>query len=147
MASFDGQRESSSKTTPPLGQQIPPAAQRTPLHTRLTEIDAEMAYLQAQLERLTVECKPAAAALDSIVYLQVRLERLTVERKSIAAALDSIIYPILTIPPEITAEIFIHYVALDEWVELHKSASGPLLLVSICRSWHSIALNLRRLWA
>jgi hypothetical protein len=121
MASSEGRQGISLQANRPLGQQIPPA-QCTSLHTRLAEIDAEMADLQA------------------------RLKRLTVERRPIATTLDAIIYPILTIPPEITAEIFIHYVALDEWVELHNCASRPLLLASICSVWRLIALNLRSIW-
>jgi hypothetical protein len=80
----------------------------TSARTRLAEIDAEIADLEARLKCLTVERRPIARAPNAIVYL------------------------ILTLPPEITAEIFILYVALDEWVDLRDSASGP-------SSWRAFA--------
>ncbi|KAJ6509125.1 hypothetical protein DFH09DRAFT_861760, partial [Mycena vulgaris] len=87
------------------------------------------------------------AEIDAeITELQARLSHLAVTRKPLADALESIVYPILTLPPEITAEIFIHYCALSPWTILHESRSGPLLLANICRTWRGIAINLRSIW-
>ncbi|KAJ7877814.1 hypothetical protein B0H13DRAFT_2546096 [Mycena leptocephala] len=44
--------------------------------------------------------------------------------------LDSMVHPVLTIPPELTAEIF----------------GAPLLLASICREWRFLALSTCALW-
>ncbi|KAF7348960.1 F-box domain-containing protein [Mycena venus] len=56
------------------------------LRDRLAEIDEEMADLQMQLGRLAAERKPIVEALQSVTY------------------------PVLALPPEITAEVFIQYV-------------------------------------
>ncbi|KAK7001868.1 F-box domain-containing protein [Favolaschia claudopus] len=107
------------------------------LRARLGDIDAELAELRA------------------------RVETLSAERKLIAAALDSVVYPILTLPIEITSEIFTHHVdglqdsevADDEdsrlcLVELESATSaGPLFLAQICRTWRAIALNMPSLWS
>ncbi|KAJ6509102.1 hypothetical protein DFH09DRAFT_1436700 [Mycena vulgaris] len=103
--------------------QAPHSPPATALRIRLAEIDSEIGELQARLDHLAVTRKPVADALESIVY------------------------PILTVPPEITTEIFIHYIALNPLVDLHDSRSGPLLLASICRTWRSIAINLRPIWS
>ncbi|KAK7063466.1 hypothetical protein R3P38DRAFT_2818663 [Favolaschia claudopus] len=107
------------------------------LRARLGEIDAELAELHT------------------------RIETLSAERKPIAATLDSIVYPILTLPVEITSEIFTHHVyglqdpevADDDGsrlclVELGTATSaGPLLLAQICRTWRVIALDTPSLWS
>ncbi|KAJ6535723.1 hypothetical protein B0H19DRAFT_1271446 [Mycena capillaripes] len=107
---------------------------RTPrgLRSRLAEIDAEMADLHA------------------------RFAHLATERKPIVEALRSVIYPVLNLPAEITAEIFMQYVTSAQigghdpniphapgWV----APCGPLLLASVCRAWRDIALALRPIWS
>ncbi|KAJ7232155.1 hypothetical protein B0H12DRAFT_202057 [Mycena haematopus] len=52
-------------------------------------------------------------------------------------------YPVLTLPPEITAEIFKW--SLGAPVRLHSSAA-PLLLTRICRDWRTLALSTPALW-
>ncbi|KAF8188259.1 hypothetical protein K438DRAFT_1936367 [Mycena galopus ATCC 62051] len=107
---------------------IPPRA----LRNRLAEIDEETADLQEKLRRLAAERKP------------------------IAEALQSVIYPILTLPTEITAEVFIQYVDNPQiggtdpniphapgWIP----GRSPLLLASVCRAWRDIALALRPIWS
>ncbi|KAJ7640042.1 hypothetical protein DFH06DRAFT_630186 [Mycena polygramma] len=103
-----------------------------PQRTRLAEIDAEMADLQG------------------------RLVRLAAERKPLVEALRSVIYPILSLPSEITAEIFLQYFNRADiggtdpnlphapgWIP----PCGPLLLASVCRAWREIALALRPIWS
>ncbi|KAJ6605404.1 hypothetical protein DFH09DRAFT_1067677 [Mycena vulgaris] len=99
-----------------ISSSAPPPTDNTSLRTRLAEIDAQMEQLQKRLDEL-------AAA-----------------RKPISDALASIVYPILTLPPEITGEIFMHYVAAGavtagdaSLIELHNSDGGPLLLWSRLR--------------
>ncbi|KAK7063509.1 F-box domain-containing protein [Favolaschia claudopus] len=97
---------------------------------RLYEIDAEIDVLDAQLARLRAE------------------------RKIVTATLDSIVYPILTLPVEITSEIFMQYLDAvfagqvgPPRVELRKArTSGPLVLSRVCRAWRSIAINTPLLW-
>ncbi|KAJ7159469.1 hypothetical protein C8R46DRAFT_860080, partial [Mycena filopes] len=88
------------------------------LRAALTEIDAEFAALRA------------------------RVEELTAARKSIVDALKAIVYPILTIPVEITVEIFLQ--CIDRAPEI---SGTPLALASVCKQWRAIALNLQPMWS
>ncbi|KAJ7862824.1 hypothetical protein B0H13DRAFT_2566028 [Mycena leptocephala] len=91
-----------------------------------------------------------------VADLQTRLGRLAAERKPIEEALKSVIYPVLTLPPEITAEIFMHCVdsahigGSDPDVPNapgETGGCGPLLLAGICHAWRDIALALRPIWS
>ncbi|KAJ7160927.1 hypothetical protein C8R46DRAFT_810570, partial [Mycena filopes] len=73
-----------------------------------------------------------------------RRRRLTEEKIAIQKSLDSIIYPILTIPFEITVEIFVH--CLPEFPNHPNAAVAPMLLARICRQWRNIACSTPRLW-
>ncbi|KAJ7277372.1 hypothetical protein C8J57DRAFT_184867 [Mycena rebaudengoi] len=57
---------------------------------------------------------------------------------------DQIQYPILTLPSEITAEIFLRCLP-DGNVPPHPS-NAPLLLLVICTSWRDLALSTPALW-
>lgn len=66
------------------------------------------------------------------------------------AKLDGIGYPILTLPNEITSEIFLW--CLPESLSsvtgtLGRPFHAPMLLIHICRAWRSIAISTPRLWA
>ncbi|KAJ7452657.1 hypothetical protein FB451DRAFT_1100777 [Mycena latifolia] len=94
------------------------------LRARLTQIDAEMNQLGAKLDELAAVRKPVADALDAMIY------------------------PVLTIPPEIIADVFMAYVApSDDATRRTRGARGPLLLAHVCSAWRAIALNLPSLWS
>ncbi|KAJ7889743.1 hypothetical protein B0H13DRAFT_2666111 [Mycena leptocephala] len=97
-----------------------------------------------------------AAIDDEMTELRARLRRLDAERRPIVDALRSVVYPVLTLPTEVVAEVFLQYVdsaqiGADDpniphapgWIE----PCGPLLLASVCRAWREIALALRPLWS
>ncbi|KAJ6569331.1 hypothetical protein B0H19DRAFT_1256974 [Mycena capillaripes] len=113
----------------PTGPSCPAVSSNTlsnhVLRVRLAEIDGEMAELQ------------------------VRLDQLATARIPIANALETIVYPILTIPPEITSEIFRQYVAEYplHLPDSYTDSCGPPLLASICGAWRHIALNLQVIWS
>ncbi|KAF7370149.1 F-box domain-containing protein [Mycena sanguinolenta] len=70
------------------------------------------------------------------------------EKAIIENSLRLIIYPILTIPVEITSEIFLHCLAAIETALSRPSTQlAPLLLGRICRTWRDIAYTSPRLWA
>ncbi|KAJ7139224.1 hypothetical protein C8R44DRAFT_975122, partial [Mycena epipterygia] len=86
--------------------------------------------------------------------LRAKLDQLAMSRKPIVVALDSIMSQtsiplVLTLPPEITAEIFIHDAAGPHDLHENGPLPRPLLLASICREWRHIALNssLPSIWA
>ncbi|KAJ7093277.1 hypothetical protein B0H15DRAFT_905142 [Mycena belliarum] len=67
------------------------------------------------------------------------MARLRNKKKAILQSLDAIVYPVVTVPPEIISEIFLHYV--------YGQPSGhPSTLTSICRSWRATALSTPGLW-
>ncbi|KAJ6505685.1 hypothetical protein C8R47DRAFT_1209648 [Mycena vitilis] len=91
---------------------------------------------------------------DEIAKLHKRLARLATERKPIVDALRSVVYPVLSLPPEITAEIFLQYFNGAEIggliyprVKAWPPPGGPLPLAGICRAWRGIALALHPIWA
>ncbi|KAJ7747762.1 hypothetical protein B0H16DRAFT_1461854 [Mycena metata] len=66
--------------------------------------------------------------------------------------MDSSVYPVLTLPTEITSEIFVWCLppTLPELDSESKngpqSALPPLLFLWVCREWRAIALSTPRLW-
>ncbi|KAK7063523.1 F-box domain-containing protein [Favolaschia claudopus] len=110
---------------------------RSAFRARLAEIDSELDEL-AELHART----------------SARIEQLETTRKPVASALDSIVYPILTLPVEMTSEIFAHYfneVLSDvDGLPLCKLRTardgGPLILSQVCRAWRNIAINTHSMW-
>ncbi|KAJ7457094.1 hypothetical protein FB451DRAFT_1275921 [Mycena latifolia] len=88
---------------------------------------------------------PTTDPMDSLALLSVSESpqpppmHSCVERKSLGAPL------ILTIPPEITAQIFAH--CLPSSPSRPKIDRAPLLLGRICRDWRNIVLDSPELWA
>ncbi|KAJ6551502.1 hypothetical protein B0H19DRAFT_171959 [Mycena capillaripes] len=67
------------------------------------------------------------------------------KRASMQAQLDAGIYPVLTLPPEVVSEIFIHCLS-DTRARLNV-AEAPLLLCNVCRAWRDIAIATPPLWS
>ncbi|KAJ7658177.1 hypothetical protein DFH06DRAFT_1131185 [Mycena polygramma] len=91
---------------------------------------------------------------NEIAELHKRLAHLATERKPIVEALRSAVYPVLSLPPEITAEIFLQYFNGAEIggliyprVKAWPPPGGPLPLAGICRAWRDIALALHPIWS
>ncbi|KAJ7471748.1 hypothetical protein FB451DRAFT_305972 [Mycena latifolia] len=88
----------------------------------------------------------------SSVRLRTRLEEieeqillLQDEREDITATLTSAAYPILSLPVEITSEIFLQ--CLDGRPIKPDLLQVPLVLTRVCSAWRKIALNIPRLWS
>ncbi|KAJ7850868.1 hypothetical protein B0H13DRAFT_2400783 [Mycena leptocephala] len=73
----------------------------------------------------------------AIARLEAQLAALCAERDQIRG---SLCYPILSLPTEITIEIFMRYAAFH-------GIGAPLLLASVCRLWRAIAFSTGELWA
>ncbi|KAF8182104.1 hypothetical protein K438DRAFT_2020913 [Mycena galopus ATCC 62051] len=87
----------------------------------------------------------------SIDELKLRLETLEAIRLPIQRQLDSVVYPVLTLPPEITSDIFLE--CLPPVPDLDSSAKAglaalraPLLFLQICSAWRRVASSTPRLW-
>ncbi|KAJ7257073.1 hypothetical protein C8J57DRAFT_1235350 [Mycena rebaudengoi] len=97
---------------------------RSELRTQISELDARILALEDSL---------AAAARR--------------EREELNSRLGDYKYPILTLPVEITSEIFIAFLPVypkcpDPMIRL----LSPTLLGQVCRNWREIAFETPRLW-
>jgi len=94
------------------------------------------------------ELRARAVHLDAeIVRAQARLDELIAQRHAVQTQLDSIVYPVLSLPPEITSEIFVDCLFLEGHpIESLRFNYIPLLVTSICRTWRKIALSTPQLW-
>ncbi|KAJ7088201.1 hypothetical protein C8R43DRAFT_964958 [Mycena crocata] len=91
-----------------------------------------------------------------MAQLHDKLRRLAQAREPILASLQSVSYPVTTLPTEITAEIFLHYVDSAHiggvggpipYAPRLKGGHGPLVLASVCRVWRDVALGLQSIWS
>ncbi|KAJ7122632.1 hypothetical protein C8R43DRAFT_1032164 [Mycena crocata] len=81
-----------------------------------------------------------------ILELKRSLSALRREKRLAQERLASYAYPVLTLPNEITSEIFLHFIPV---YPLHPSIKGllsPTLLTHICRQWRNTALTTPALW-
>ncbi|KAJ7635357.1 hypothetical protein FB45DRAFT_1143584 [Roridomyces roridus] len=96
--------------------------------------------------RTRMRCR--LSELDSLIAV------LTAERDALQAQSDTIVYPVLSLPPEITSEIFEGSIGIDDSVSITVGqrimpvvgANTPLLLTHICREWRQIAPSNPALW-
>ncbi|KAF7367572.1 F-box domain-containing protein [Mycena sanguinolenta] len=87
------------------------------------------------------------ANLDTdILVLERSLSALRSQRDRVQERLDSYIYPVLTLPNEIIAEIFVHYIPIYPLCPPAQGFDSPTLLTQICRKWRDIALATPALW-
>ncbi|KAJ6477833.1 hypothetical protein C8R47DRAFT_1051438 [Mycena vitilis] len=96
-------------------------------------------HLRQDLAQLEEQCYYPAGDLDWGARRELQ-ERITAAR----LLLGEIVYPVLTLPPEITSEIFVQAV---NPLPNASSRSAPLLFLRICRLWRAIALSTPCLWA
>ncbi|KAJ7368784.1 hypothetical protein DFH08DRAFT_727614 [Mycena albidolilacea] len=94
------------------------------------------AALRAQISDLSSAISRQQELLDD---MQTRLEHLQNQ-------LDSIAYPVLTLPPEMTSEIFIHCLPAKRDIDVVNPEEAPLLLMHVCRAWRHIAISTPALW-
>ncbi|KAJ7663948.1 hypothetical protein DFH06DRAFT_337091 [Mycena polygramma] len=78
---------------------------------------------------------------QAIPELQAELDQLIQERRALRREVLS--YPILTLPTELTCEIFVNCVSGRV---MPSPLTAPLLLAQICSQWRVIAFSLPELW-
>ncbi|KAJ6505012.1 hypothetical protein C8R45DRAFT_543796 [Mycena sanguinolenta] len=95
---------------------------------------------------------PAQAQRDRLVEIaseiarhQTQIARLEQEGSALEDSLSRVIYPVLTLPNEITARIFVH--CLPNHGERPSPQAAPLLPAQICRHWRAVALATCELWS
>ncbi|KAF8145292.1 hypothetical protein K438DRAFT_564123 [Mycena galopus ATCC 62051] len=81
-----------------------------------------------------------------ILDLERSLFALRTQKQMAQERLDSFKYPVLTLPNEITAEIFIHFLPIYPRCPRFIGLYSPTLLAQICHHWREIALETPILW-
>ncbi|KAJ7639337.1 hypothetical protein FB45DRAFT_425045 [Roridomyces roridus] len=77
-----------------------------------------------------------------------RLQEMRAQLHPLQLRLDALTYPVLTLPLEITSEIFLHCLpVVHSGVDGISTSEAPLLLLRICRQWRRIALSTPALWS
>ncbi|KAJ7108138.1 hypothetical protein C8R44DRAFT_636666, partial [Mycena epipterygia] len=67
------------------------------------------------------------------------------ERDQLEVSLQRVAYPVLTLPAEITSQIFVG--CLPDHGRVRPSPkTAPLSLLRVCRAWREIALSTCQLW-
>ncbi|KAJ6463980.1 hypothetical protein C8R45DRAFT_505504 [Mycena sanguinolenta] len=81
-----------------------------------------------------------------ILDLENTLQTLRDARNSLQQRLDGYTYPVLTLPPEIVADIFGHYLPPYPLCSRAFGPRSPTTLGRICHSWREIAFSTPTLW-
>ncbi|KAJ7257017.1 hypothetical protein C8J57DRAFT_1649148, partial [Mycena rebaudengoi] len=81
-----------------------------------------------------------------ILSLQKSLDAARRQRENLQSRLDDRPYPVLTLPVEITSEIFIHFLPKYPLCPPLTGLLSPALLGQIFRKWREIAFNTPGLW-
>ncbi|KAJ7162304.1 hypothetical protein C8R46DRAFT_1353275 [Mycena filopes] len=88
-----------------------------------------------------------ASRIDSeIAALRAQLDNLLTDRAVVQKELDAITYPVLTLPFEITSNIFRSTLGPRDPGDPEAAQRTSLLLGHICRLWRQIALATPELW-
>ncbi|KAJ7648639.1 hypothetical protein DFH06DRAFT_1095428 [Mycena polygramma] len=104
------------------------------LRLRLSAVDSQLRE---------IESPPPNRRLSERLK-QDRERQLLKEKNTIEESLNLIIYPILTLPVELTSEIFLHCVPVEPVPSVRVA---PMLLGRICQEWRQIAYGDPRLWS
>ncbi|KAJ7741192.1 hypothetical protein DFH07DRAFT_891597 [Mycena maculata] len=103
----------------------------------LSDAKTTRAAARARIIELDIE-------IDAIQRL---LEARLHEREECREELGSYKYPILTLPLEITSEIFTHFVPPYPERSALVGRDSPAHLACICRAWRTVALSTPTLWS
>ncbi|KAJ7859481.1 hypothetical protein B0H14DRAFT_628418 [Mycena olivaceomarginata] len=101
---------------------------------------ARLVDLEAQI--VLLEHSP----LESRSQNQFSLSELHSQKHLVLERLDSYKYPVLTLPNEITIEIFMHFLPTYPLCPPLIGLLSPTFLTQICRGWREIALGTAALW-
>ncbi|KAF7312014.1 hypothetical protein MIND_00213300 [Mycena indigotica] len=95
-----------------------------------------------------------------LLELNAKRRSLESERRMIEDTLKGVVYRIESLPADILAEIFVHYVAGGAVIGMDESpmtrfgpptrpaaVTGPLVLGAVCHTWRAVVLALPQLWA
>ncbi|KAJ6456262.1 hypothetical protein C8R47DRAFT_188965, partial [Mycena vitilis] len=83
---------------------------------------------------------------DEISNLRESIRALRAERKVLEERFDSYRYPIVTLPNELTTEIFIYTLPTYPCCTRLTGRGSPTTLTRVCRRWRDIAISIPVLW-
>ncbi|KAF8214669.1 hypothetical protein K438DRAFT_1927013 [Mycena galopus ATCC 62051] len=107
------------------------------LRTRLQHLDAEIAQLELSLQLLRETRTGVLEELRAVEEL-----RVPEERRSVPS-------PVLSLPFEITSQIFVHCLPEESEDPIHPYPSldeAPLVFTRVCRTWRTVAISTSTLW-
>ncbi|KAJ7711666.1 hypothetical protein B0H16DRAFT_592200 [Mycena metata] len=78
--------------------------------------------------------------------LRAEKKLLEAEQETLQERLDAYTYPVLTLPPEIVSEIFVHFLPVYPKRAPQKGLLSPITLGQVCRLWRQIAFSTPQLW-
>ncbi|KAF7335324.1 hypothetical protein MSAN_02343200 [Mycena sanguinolenta] len=112
------------------------------LRRRLAELDAPTQMTRDDLRRRLAELN------TQILEHKRVLHDLEAARAAVEHDLFTTPYPVLTLAPEITAEIFVRCLpGLERTGRRYHGDLSPMLLMRVCRAWRDIALATPKLWS
>ncbi|KAJ7074682.1 hypothetical protein C8F01DRAFT_32968 [Mycena amicta] len=88
-----------------------------------------------------------AADRARIEQIEAQIRSLFAEKDVLQRRLDSYRYPILTLPNEITGNIFQRYLPEYPRAPPPDGSGSPTLLSHVCRHWRAVALSMSVLWS
>ncbi|KAJ7641921.1 hypothetical protein FB45DRAFT_901355 [Roridomyces roridus] len=104
--------------------------------------------MSTSAESTTTAARSRIAQLDlEIADLQRSIDKRLAEREEWNEVLNSYKYPVLTLPVEITADIFTKFLPAHPERPLLAGPDSPSLLLQVCRQWHDVALATPELWS
>ncbi|KAJ7707233.1 hypothetical protein B0H16DRAFT_1438816 [Mycena metata] len=107
----------------------------------LPETSAESTHSALAADRARI-----AVIKANILELERSLFSLNEEKDLLQARINGYTYPVLTLPNEIVAEIFVHFLPVYPETPPMIGPSSPNLLGQICRKWREISLSTPELW-
>ncbi|KAJ7623944.1 hypothetical protein DFH06DRAFT_1481783 [Mycena polygramma] len=98
------------------------------------------------LAALEMDRARVAEFQTQIEHLERAVAQLRLDQSKVQQRLDCYKYPVLTLPSEITSEIFVYILPpYPDFTDL-VGPSSPTPLTHICRRWREIALDTPQLW-
>ncbi|KAK7014325.1 hypothetical protein R3P38DRAFT_1449319 [Favolaschia claudopus] len=113
---------------------------------QLEQLEARLglySYTRALFAKTQLEIHDLEAQMPAIPE---RLSTLRADLLEVKDRLDSYTYPVLTLPSEITAEIFLQFLSLYRDFPPMSGPHSPIFLTTICRQWREVALTTPMLW-
>ncbi|KAJ7666663.1 hypothetical protein DFH06DRAFT_1294898 [Mycena polygramma] len=98
---------------------------------------AEELKLQARIEQLSAEIEQQKEVLK-----QLELSRIDAQRQ-----LNGMRDPMARLPLELSSEIFLQCLPLEQYSRKPDGGTAPVLLMNVCNAWTAIALSTPALWA